>query len=100
MGDKGGEIVMNRLPQDVRIYGEIHVHESVTHGAHEVPRHLSVCALDLLRNVIRRFANNNEIQFDRSDRFGVLPKGVEGHSVGEGADLRDRVQDIPNTLPP
>lgn len=44
--------------------------------------------LDILRDVLCRFINNDGVQFGSSDGFGVTPQGVERHPLSEGVELQ------------
>ena len=92
--------MVDGIPDNLWINGKVRVHQTIAHRPHKMPRYLRVCALHIVRNVARGFADNDEVQLNSPYRFGIILKRVKGHPLGEGGDFRDGIQHIPYALAP
>src|SRR6266545_2944664 len=76
------------------------MHQPVTHSPHQMPGNLGMSCLNSLGDVVSGLADDNKVELDSSDGFGVVPQSVECHAVRECLDLRYRVEDVLYALGP
>jgi hypothetical protein len=74
------------------------MHNPIPHGTHKVPRYCCIFFFDLFWNLIRRFADNDEIHFDSPDGFIIILERFEIHATREPLEFSNGIQNVANTV--